>query len=74
MRRLVWIHAGRKHIMLVCRDAAHMFILYISQKSVYGGPAWKNDSMRNKAYLHQFTPEMPDLNLRSAVVLQELQV
>lgn len=42
-------------------------------KSVYGGPAWKNDSMRNKAYLHQFTPEMPDLNLRSAVVLEELQ-
>jgi hypothetical protein len=25
MRRLFWIHAGRKPIMLVCRDAAHLF-------------------------------------------------
>jgi hypothetical protein len=24
MRRLVWIHAGRKAIMLVCGDAAHL--------------------------------------------------
>jgi hypothetical protein len=23
MRSLVWIHAGRKPIMLICRDAAH---------------------------------------------------
>jgi hypothetical protein len=27
MRRLVWIHAGRKPIMLVCRDAAHLKIV-----------------------------------------------
>jgi hypothetical protein len=25
MRRLVWIHAGRKRTMLVCHDAAHIF-------------------------------------------------
>jgi hypothetical protein len=26
MRRLVWIHAGRKPIMWFCRDAAHLFV------------------------------------------------
>jgi hypothetical protein len=35
MRRLVWIHAGRKAIMSVCRDTAHIckcFELYTVYK------------------------------------------
>jgi hypothetical protein len=29
MRRLVWIHAGRKPIMLVCRDTAQILLMLI---------------------------------------------
>ncbi|XP_070505141.1 alpha-glucosidase-like [Chironomus tepperi] len=40
--------------------------------SVFGGPAWTWVETRQQYYLHQFYPEQPDLNYRSAKVREEM--
>ncbi|MDD2767666.1 MAG: alpha-amylase family glycosyl hydrolase [Methylococcus sp.] len=40
--------------------------------SFFGGPAWSFDKVTGQYYLHQFTPEQPELNLRQAAVLGAL--
>ncbi|KAL4228367.1 Alpha-amylase domain [Mactra antiquata] len=42
-------------------------------KSKYGGSAWNSSSVRGQVYLYQTLPETPSLNLRSAMVLDELE-
>lgn len=41
--------------------------------SVFGGPAWSLDEKRNQYYLHQFSPEQPDLNYRNEAVVEEME-
>lgn len=40
--------------------------------SFFGGPAWTFDETTGQYYLHQFTPEQPELNLRHPAVLEAL--
>lgn len=49
-------------------------ILNFLKKSVFGGPAWTYVESRKAWYFHQFLPEQPTLNLRSAEVKAELEV
>ena len=42
-------------------------------KSVFGHSAWTYVESRQAWYLHQFLPQQPDLNLRSAAVRKELE-
>lgn len=53
-----------------------MLIIVINflKKSVFGGPAWTYVESRKAWYFHQFLPEQPTLNLRSAEVKAELEV
>ena len=39
---------------------------------MFANPAWTYHSGRGQCYLHQFTPEQPDLNYRNPVVYQEM--
>lgn len=39
-----------------------------------GGSAWKWSDKRNKFYLHQFTENQPDLNLRDENLKTEIKV
>ncbi|XP_032803938.2 amino acid transporter heavy chain SLC3A1 [Petromyzon marinus] len=41
--------------------------------SVFGGPAWTFDDVRDQCYFHQFLPQEPDLNLRNADVQKDLE-
>lgn len=41
--------------------------------SVFGGSAWTFDNATKQFYLHQFSKEQPDLNLRNEKVKKELQ-
>jgi alpha-glucosidase len=41
--------------------------------SFFGGPAWTSDEATGQYYLHQFTPEQPELNLRNPAVLEALR-
>lgn len=40
--------------------------------SFFGGPAWTFDPTTGQYYLHQFTPEQPDLNYRHPEVVQAM--
>ncbi|EDS38953.1 neutral and basic amino acid transport protein rBAT [Culex quinquefasciatus] len=40
--------------------------------SVFGGSAWTYNQARGEYYLHQFTPQQPDLNYRNPKVLAEM--
>lgn len=40
--------------------------------SFFGGPAWTFDEATGQYYLHHFTPEQPELNLRNPAVLEAL--
>jgi alpha-glucosidase len=40
--------------------------------SVFSGSAWTWNSRRKQYYLHQFTPEQPDLNFRNPLVREEM--
>ncbi|AAU92771.1 MULTISPECIES: alpha-amylase family glycosyl hydrolase [Methylococcus] len=40
--------------------------------SFFGGPAWTYDETTGQYYLHQFTPEQPELNLRHPAVLEAM--
>lgn len=40
---------------------------------LHNGSAWTSDSNRNESYLHHFTADLPDLNLRSALVQDQLE-
>lgn len=42
-------------------------------KNRYGGSAWSLDTTRNQTYYHVHGTDTPDLNLRSAMVLDELE-
>ncbi|OWF43494.1 neutral and basic amino acid transport protein rBAT-like isoform X2 [Mizuhopecten yessoensis] len=42
-------------------------------RSVYNNGSWKTSDVRNQAYLHQFLPSQPDLNLRSSQVQEKLE-
>lgn len=46
----------------------------LSQLNVNGESAWTWNGERNQFYLHTFGERMPDLNLRNALVRQELRV
>lgn len=41
--------------------------------SVFGGPAWTYNEERNQYYLHQFSPQQPDLNYRNPEVVSAMQ-
>lgn len=41
--------------------------------SVFGGPAWTWSEERQQFYLHQFSPQQPDLNYRNGKVVEEME-
>lgn len=43
----------------------------LNQASIFGGSAWTKDATKNKYYYHVYGPNQPDLNLRSAKVMNE---
>lgn len=45
----------------------------ILQQSVFNVRAWKWNDDREQYYLHQFTPEQPDLNYREQRVVQAMK-
>ncbi|XP_065216738.1 maltase 1-like [Planococcus citri] len=42
-------------------------------QALYGGSIWKWNTKRQQFYLHQFIEQMPDLNLRNNLVLDEFK-
>ncbi len=40
--------------------------------SFFGGPAWTFDEATGQYYLHQFTPQQPELNYRNPAVLEAM--
>jgi len=44
----------------------------LKKASHYGGSAWTLDTTRNEYYLHQYSNNTADLNLRSAALREEL--
>ena len=40
--------------------------------SVFGGPAWTFDEATGQYYMHQFTPQQPELDLRNPAVLEAM--
>ncbi|CRL00644.1 CLUMA_CG013904, isoform A [Clunio marinus] len=42
-------------------------------RSVFGGPAWTWSESRQQYYLHQFSPQQPDLNYRNPKVVDEMK-
>ena len=40
--------------------------------SVFGGPAWTFDEATGQYYMHQFTPQQPELDLRNPAVVRDL--
>lgn len=41
-------------------------------QAAFGGPAWTRDEKTEEFYLHQFTPQQPDLNWRNPEVQQTM--
>lgn len=41
--------------------------------AVFNGPAWHWNAVRGQWYFHQFTRAQPDLNLRNAAVVREME-
>jgi alpha-glucosidase len=45
----------------------------LNWNSMFRGPAWTKDPIRNEYYLHQFHVKQPDLNLKNPHVINKLQ-
>lgn len=63
---------GNKLKLLESFRIDKLFFCHFDKIAVFHTPAWTYNEERGQCYLHQFTPEQPDLNYRNKEVYDEM--